>query len=279
MNLQVSMLHPAACSCLLCTAAHADTTDQTAESMIFLHLSVVVLTRSTIYVKDILHIAGPPAVVQQQQQQQQWRHHTVACWQQQQHNLQHVALQQGRSTFRCFSAALFSSTATKQSCNQQQPLAFTASLQQQQRQLVLHHWQQQQQQQMQWLQVRGVKLRPYALAPKPLPRYRKPSKDGRMNRMVIRVPPQVQLELQGDRLTFSGEQQQQQQQLQCWSSSSSSSRRSVGAGTAAAAASVLEQGQQLQQQQQQCWSSSSSSRSSVGAETTSAAAAAAPAVL
>lgn len=54
-------------------------------------------------------------------------------------------------------------------------------------------------------QHRGVKqLRPYAEAPKPLPRFRKPDQGGRMNRMVIRVPPQVQLQLKDQQLLFKG---------------------------------------------------------------------------
>ncbi len=44
----------------------------------------------------------------------------------------------------------------------------------------------------------------HALAPKPLPRYRKVDKDFKWKRMVIRIPPQVQTELQGSYLTLSG---------------------------------------------------------------------------
>jgi hypothetical protein len=45
---------------------------------------------------------------------------------------------------------------------------------------------------------------PFDLAPKPLPRFRKPSKDGRMNRMVVRIPPQVQVQLQDQAITLTG---------------------------------------------------------------------------
>jgi hypothetical protein len=45
---------------------------------------------------------------------------------------------------------------------------------------------------------------PFDMAPKPLPRFRKPSKDGRMNRMVIRIPPQVQVELQDSAIMLTG---------------------------------------------------------------------------
>eukprot|EP00879_Flechtneria_rotunda_P013535 GHRR01014133.1.p1 GENE.GHRR01014133.1~~GHRR01014133.1.p1 ORF type:complete len:426 (+),score=168.68 GHRR01014133.1:344-1621(+) len=47
-------------------------------------------------------------------------------------------------------------------------------------------------------------LIPHALAPKPSPRFRKPSKDGRLNRMVIRIPPQVQVALQDKQLKLTG---------------------------------------------------------------------------
>jgi hypothetical protein len=54
-------------------------------------------------------------------------------------------------------------------------------------------------------QQRGVRqMLPFDMAPKPLPRFRKPSKDGRMNRMVIRIPPQVQVELQDKAITLTG---------------------------------------------------------------------------
>jgi hypothetical protein len=54
-------------------------------------------------------------------------------------------------------------------------------------------------------QQRGVRqMLPFDMAPKPLPRFRKPSKDGRMNRMVIRIPPQVQVELQDSAITLTG---------------------------------------------------------------------------
>lgn len=54
-------------------------------------------------------------------------------------------------------------------------------------------------------QQRGVKqLRPYAEAPKLPPRFRRPDKDGRMNRMVIRIPPQVQVAVQDGHLVVTG---------------------------------------------------------------------------
>lgn len=60
-------------------------------------------------------------------------------------------------------------------------------------------------------QQQGLKqLRSYDEAPTPLPRFRKPSKDGRMNKMVIRVPPQVQLDLKDQQLIFTGKLTEQQ---------------------------------------------------------------------
>lgn len=54
-------------------------------------------------------------------------------------------------------------------------------------------------------QQRGVKqLRPYAEAPKLPPKFKRPDKDGRMNRMVIRIPPQVQLAVQDGILVLTG---------------------------------------------------------------------------
>uniref|UniRef100_A0A383WGD5 Ribosomal protein L6 alpha-beta domain-containing protein n=1 Tax=Tetradesmus obliquus TaxID=3088 RepID=A0A383WGD5_TETOB len=54
-------------------------------------------------------------------------------------------------------------------------------------------------------QQRGIRqMLPFDSAPKPLPRFRKPSKDGRMNRMVIRIPPQVQVQLQDQAITLTG---------------------------------------------------------------------------
>ncbi|KAF8066366.1 rplF [Scenedesmus sp. PABB004] len=47
-------------------------------------------------------------------------------------------------------------------------------------------------------------LAPHGAAPRPLPRFRKPARDGRINRMVIRVPPQVDVALQGGALTLTG---------------------------------------------------------------------------
>lgn len=90
-------------------------------------------------------------------------------------------------------------------CNSAHPLLSQQHQQQQSLSQLLggacsrqHHPQQQQQ--------RGVKqLRPYAEAPKLPPRFRKPSKDGRINRMVIRIPPQVQLAVQDGKLLLTGE--------------------------------------------------------------------------
>jgi hypothetical protein len=66
------------------------------------------------------------------------------------------------------------------------------------------HWQQQAGLQLQ--QQRGVKqLRPYAEAPKLPPKFKRPDKDGRMNRMVIRIPPQVQVSVEGTKLLLTGE--------------------------------------------------------------------------
>jgi hypothetical protein len=48
-------------------------------------------------------------------------------------------------------------------------------------------------------------LRPYKSAPTPLPRYRKPDKNRRMNRMVIRIPPQVQVAVCDGELRLAGE--------------------------------------------------------------------------
>lgn len=54
-------------------------------------------------------------------------------------------------------------------------------------------------------QQRGVKqLRPYAEAPKLPPKFKRPDKDGRMNRMVVRIPPQVQLAVQDGNLVLTG---------------------------------------------------------------------------
>jgi hypothetical protein len=53
--------------------------------------------------------------------------------------------------------------------------------------------------------TRGVKtLIPYAHAPKPLPRMRRPEKGGKLHRIVIRVPPQVEVTLKGQHLELSG---------------------------------------------------------------------------
>jgi len=47
-------------------------------------------------------------------------------------------------------------------------------------------------------------LRPYAEAPKLPPKFKRPDRDGRMNRMVVRVPPQVQLAVEDGKLTLTG---------------------------------------------------------------------------
>jgi hypothetical protein len=79
--------------------------------------------------------------------------------------------------------------------------------------LLLQHHQQHHQQHEQLVpqgahqlqQKRGVKqLRPFAEAPKPPPRFRRPDKDGRMNRMVVRIPPQVQVAVQDGHLVVTG---------------------------------------------------------------------------
>lgn len=58
---------------------------------------------------------------------------------------------------------------------------------------------------LQLQQQRGVKqLRPYAEAPKLPPKFKRPDKDGRMNRMVIRIPPQVQVSVEGPKLLLTG---------------------------------------------------------------------------
>jgi hypothetical protein len=76
-----------------------------------------------------------------------------------------------------------------------QMLQWQPSLFQQQQAAAAHQLQQQ----------RGVKqLRPYAEAPKLPPKFKRPDKDGRMNRMVIRIPPQVQIAVQDGNLILTG---------------------------------------------------------------------------
>jgi hypothetical protein len=62
----------------------------------------------------------------------------------------------------------------------------------------------QQQQQQQQQTACMATLAPYAAAPQPLPRFHKPDRSGRMQRMVIRVPPEVQVTLQDQHLLLSG---------------------------------------------------------------------------
>lgn len=49
-------------------------------------------------------------------------------------------------------------------------------------------------------------LRPFAEAPKLAPRFRRPDPTGQLNRMVIRIPPQVQCLVQDGRILLTGEQ-------------------------------------------------------------------------
>ncbi|WIA22928.1 hypothetical protein OEZ86_009862 [Tetradesmus obliquus] len=94
-------------------------------------------------------------------------------------------------------AVASSVVASDGSCSSQQ------QQQQQQQQAGVQHRQECTGQQLQ--QQRGIRqMLPFDSAPKPLPRFRKPSKDGRMNRMVIRIPPQVQVQLQDQAITLTG---------------------------------------------------------------------------
>lgn len=82
---------------------------------------------------------------------------------------------------------------------QQPPLHIQQALPQLLQQLLQHQAGHQLQQQ------RGVKqLRPYGETPNLPPKFRRPDKDGRMNRMVIRIPPQVQVAVTNGQLVLTG---------------------------------------------------------------------------
>jgi hypothetical protein len=118
------------------------------------------------------------------------------------HLLQQQQQQLSPSSPWAGSSRAFSSSSSRLAGQQPQrpclPAAAAAGLS---RLLPAANWQLGQQLQQQ----RGVRqMLPFDMAPKPLPRFRKPSKDGRMNKMVIRIPPQVQVELQDNAITLSG---------------------------------------------------------------------------
>lgn len=148
---------------------------------------------------------------QQQQQQQQMDDCSMQrresqllqpCWPSQQRRLQAVQPHVLHSCSSTTGACSGRTTALNNCLGNSRPLGFfttvTAAAEQQVGHVLIKQPHQLQQQQ-------GLKqLRSFDEAPKPLPRFRKPSKDGRMNRMVIRVPPQVQLELRDQQLVITG---------------------------------------------------------------------------
>jgi hypothetical protein len=137
---------------------------------------------------------------QQQQLQGAWgalpllRSHPPSLYQQ---LTQHQALTWPGSC-RAFSSSSSSSSALQKLTCIPATAAATAGLS---RLLPTTSWQLGQQLQQQ----RSVRqMLPFDVAPKPLPRFRKPNKDGRMNHMVIRIPPQVQVQLQDQAITLTG---------------------------------------------------------------------------
>lgn len=142
---------------------------------------------------------------QKQQQQPLWLLQRRGPWDLQQLQLnQQLCSSMTSSSSRAYST----SAANPMLASSPQPVlssALAATRHDQQCSLLQQLPQQQQHWHSQLQHLRGVKqLRPYAAAPEPLPRFKKPSKDGRLNRMVIRLPPQVQLELKDQHLIFTG---------------------------------------------------------------------------